>query len=92
MIQEMVPASFLESDHLVAFIKCLNSSFQIPSRRTYMRNIKHKAEHAELVAMLSRVKHIANTVNCWTSRNRSFLGMTAHWINEVTLKRDRELC
>ena len=91
MIQEMVPASFLESDHFVAFIKCLNSSFQIPSRRTYMRNIKHKAEagHAELVAMFSRVKHIATTADCWTSRNRSFLGMTAHWINEVTLKRER---
>ena len=59
-----------------------------------MRNIKHKAEagHAELVAMLSRVKHIATTADCWTSRNKSFLGMTAHWINEVTLKRERELC
>ena len=56
MIQEMVSASFFELDQFVAFIKCLNSSFQLLSRRaTYMRNIKRKAkaEHAELVAMLS---------------------------------------
>ena len=66
MIQEMVPASFSESDHSIAFIKCLNSSFQIPSRRTYMRNIKHKAEawHTELGSMLSLVKHIATTSDC----------------------------
>ena len=91
MIQEMVPASFLESDAFVAFIKCLNSGFKIPSRRTYMRNIKHKAEagHTKLVELLSRVQFIATTADCWTSRNRSFLGMTAHWINEVTLKREK---
>ena len=91
MIQEMVPARFLESDHFIAFIKCLNSSFQIPSRRTYMRSIKRKAEagHVELVALLSQVKHIATTADCWTSRNRSFIRITTHWINQLTLKREK---
>ena len=36
------------------------------------------------------MKHIAAIADCGTSTNRSFLGMTSHWSNEVTVKRERE--
>lgn len=32
---------------------------------------------------------VATTVDAWSCRNRSFLGMTCHWINPVTLKREQ---
>ena len=34
---------------------------------------------------LEKVEYVSTTVDMWTAHNRSFLGMTAHWIDPVTL-------
>lgn len=36
---------------------------------------------------LSAVKHVATTTDCWAARQRNFLGVTCHWINEDSLQR-----
>ena len=41
----------------------------------------------QLVGTLRSVDCVATTTDCWSARNRSYLGVTAHWIDNVTLSR-----
>ena len=36
---------------------------------------------------LERDEYVSTTVDAWSAHNKSFLGMTAHWIDLVTLRR-----
>ena len=36
---------------------------------------------------LDVIDAVSTTANVWTGHNRSYLGMTAHWINPITLMR-----
>ena len=40
-----------------------------------------------LIQEMSKVDHIATTTDCWSVRRRSFLGVTAHWVNPTDLTR-----
>lgn len=40
-----------------------------------------------ICAALSKVDHVCTTADIWSSNNRSFLGITAHWIDPDTLER-----
>ncbi|KAL1277390.1 hypothetical protein QQF64_024063 [Cirrhinus molitorella] len=41
----------------------------------------------KVTAAMSDVEWIATTVDCWTARRKSFIGVTAHWINPGSLER-----
>ncbi|EZA53577.1 hypothetical protein X777_06933, partial [Ooceraea biroi] len=41
----------------------------------------------EIKELLKKVNYICTTVDIWSDRKRSFLGVTAHWIDPITLKR-----
>ncbi|XP_056110598.1 uncharacterized protein LOC130088018 [Rhinichthys klamathensis goyatoka] len=36
---------------------------------------------------MAKVNYIGTTTDCWTARQRSYIGVTAHWIDEPTLER-----
>lgn len=40
-----------------------------------------------LLLHLSKVSYVATTTDCWTAHQQSFIGVTAHWIDEETLER-----
>ena len=91
MIDEMMPCRITESESLANFLGALNSKFKLPSRRTFMRVIKKKAEAGlvDIINIMEDIKYFATTADCWTAHKRSFLGMTAHWIDTSTLKRKK---
>ena len=35
----------------------------------------------------SSIDYVATTTDCWTARRRSFIGLTAHWIDPTTFKK-----
>ncbi|KAM4530140.1 uncharacterized protein zbedx [Odontesthes bonariensis] len=41
----------------------------------------------ELMAKLANVQYVCTTADIWTASNRSFFGMTCHWIDTETLER-----
>lgn len=42
----------------------------------------------ELIKKLSGIQFIATTANCWTRGKKSYLGITGHWINVITIARE----
>ncbi|XP_074552718.1 uncharacterized protein zbedx isoform X1 [Halichoeres trimaculatus] len=41
----------------------------------------------ELMAKLSGIQYVCTTADIWTANNRSFFGMTCHWIDPTSLER-----
>ncbi|MEL7309238.1 MAG: hypothetical protein AAGK05_16200, partial [Pseudomonadota bacterium] len=63
----------------------------LPSRRTFARNIMKDAQRMEkrLTIKLATIKHLAVRADAWSAHNRSFLGLTIHWIDRPTLRREK---
>ena len=59
------------------------------SRSTLKRKLEQGAVKMRLIikAAFHITEHIATTTDCWTARIPSFIGLTAHWIYQKTLKR-----
>ena len=47
----------------------------------------HQTMKDALMQLFNKVEYFCTTADVWTSHNRSFLGMTAHWIENQTLVR-----
>ena len=48
---------------------------------------RFKQRKQDLIDTLKTVDRVCTTADCWTSRRRSFLGITIHWLNKDTLQR-----
>lgn len=68
---------------------CGASALKIMSRHTLNSKIDclFEAMKNQLIVRFSNVEHIGLTADIWSSKHRSFMGMTAHWIDPVTFKR-----
>lgn len=46
---------------------------------------EHLSMKSTLSKTLSKQNHVCTTTDAWSSNNRSFLGVTVHWIDQETL-------
>lgn len=90
-IQDIVPNHLTDSVALREFCDFMNSNFRVPSRRTLTRDITRLGQETKvrLESLLDSISFVATTADSWSAHNRSFLGMTIHWIDSVTLKREK---
>lgn len=54
-------------------------------------NKRYLAYKQKLKEVLQAVNYVCTTADLWTSRNKSYMGVTCHWIDPVTLER-RSAC
>jgi hypothetical protein len=89
-IEDNIPAHFTESQNWRNFLSYVSPNFQVPSRQKLTRDIAQLGEEAKgtLSDLLSEVNFVATTAHSWVVNNRSFLGMTADWVNSTSLKRE----
>jgi hypothetical protein len=89
-IATMTPVSVTEHAETRQMMRFFKPEFEVPSRRTLVRDINSVYEKAkvDLTTLLSEVKIVATTADSWTSHNRAFLGMTVHWISPDSLRRE----
>ncbi|XP_011875029.1 PREDICTED: uncharacterized protein LOC105565991 [Vollenhovia emeryi] len=86
-IHSMISLRAIEDPYFLNIFKDLNLSnigLKIMSRRTLGRRIKnyYTSEIANIKSILHETDYVCTTVDIWSGRKRSFIGVTAHWITK----------
>ncbi|KAL4007527.1 hypothetical protein ACER0C_001379 [Sarotherodon galilaeus] len=92
IVEEMLPLRTVES---LSFRCILNKipvcgkKAALPDRKTFSTYLDkcYADMEMELKETFESLEYISTTADIWTSHNKSFLGMTAHWIDPSTFIR-----
>ena len=85
--EDVLPLSTVESPAFSRLISGI-SSVQVPDRKSFMQHLdKVYGEMDKKVReALESIDSVSTTVDVWKVHNRSYFGMTVHWIDPVSLK------
>ena len=83
------PFSVVKLPSFKSMVQTLQPHCTIMSRKTVVLKIQEaaKIKQSLIIKKLSSVSHVATTTDCWTARQRSYLGVTCHWIDRTSLAR-----
>ncbi|KAJ7303275.1 hypothetical protein JRQ81_012214 [Phrynocephalus forsythii] len=91
VVEETVPLQTVDKPAFRALI-CLGlpKDLTLMSAQTLRETVARKAAamRESLRNQLGGVSYVATTADCWSSGRRSFLAVTAHWINPATMRRE----
>lgn len=87
IIQGLHPLLTVERPEYTYLFREILPSTHLMSRRTLGRMLEdeYTSMKSTLSMILSKHNHVCTTTDKWSSNNRSFLGVTIHWINQETL-------
>lgn len=82
------PFSVVEMPSFKTLIETLQPH-TVMTRKTLCTRIQEAAKHKKsiIIKKLSAVNYVATTTDCWSARQRSYLGVTCHWIDNTSLER-----
>ncbi len=89
VIDDVQPFSLVEQPSFKKLIEGISGGKTVMCRKTLVQRIEREfaAMRENLTATLKKVAYVCTTADLWTAHNRSFFGMTCHWIEEHTLER-----
>lgn len=89
VIEGLQPFSVVNLQAFKDLIQDLQPNATIMSRPTLRSSIAEatKTMKKKVIAAMREVEYIATTTDCWTARRRSFMGVTAHWLDPDSLDR-----
>ena len=89
VVQGLQPFSVVEQEPFQHFVKELQPNAKLMTRLTLRSMINDAAMGMKqaVTEAMREVDHIATTTDCWSVRRRSFIGVTAHWIDPDSLQR-----
>jgi hypothetical protein len=91
IIHSMVPLRTVENHFFKKIFENIGitKKINIPSRRNLGRKIHNLFEDTKtkIINDIKDIKYICTTTDIWSSKKRSFLGVTAHWINVDNFQR-----
>uniref|UniRef100_A0A8C1Z2W8 BED-type domain-containing protein n=1 Tax=Cyprinus carpio TaxID=7962 RepID=A0A8C1Z2W8_CYPCA len=93
IVENMQPVSTVESPafrQLISMITCSGGTQQM-GRKTFSNYLdkEYSKMESELKTTFEGLDYIAITADIWSVHNKSFLGMTAHWINTATFQHQK---
>ncbi|KAI2645943.1 hypothetical protein H4Q32_025296 [Labeo rohita] len=88
IIQGLHPLHTVERPEYIDLFREILPSRHLMSRRTLERMLEdeYTSMKSTRSRILSKQNHVCTTTDAWSSNNRSFLGVTIHWINQETLR------
>ena len=88
VIQGSHPLWTVERPEYIELFSEILPSRQLVSRHSLGRLLDdhYSLVKSTLVKILSKQNHVCTTTDAWSSNNRSFLGVTIHWIDEESLR------
>lgn len=89
----MVPLSVVDKESFREMLRGFlenDEAVQIPSRKTLTKHMSEKMEKVKqkLKDTLMQQAHLCTTADIWSTNNKSYLGMTVHYINTSNLTRE----
>lgn len=89
IVADARPLSTVDSPHFLTLVGSLNPRFQMFTRNSLAAMVVKEFNRYkdELMSMLCKVSTVCLTADAWSSQRRAFLGITIHWLDEVTLTR-----
>lgn len=87
----MIPLRCIENPYFIKIFENLNiekHGLKMISRRTLRRLLcdYYTTQAQEIKRDLEEAKYVSTTVDIWSGRRRSFIGITVHWIDFINLK------
>uniref|UniRef100_A0A3P9D5A2 BED-type domain-containing protein n=1 Tax=Maylandia zebra TaxID=106582 RepID=A0A3P9D5A2_9CICH len=93
IVEEMLPINTVDSPSFRAIIKKIPTSVnaELPHRTTFTSYLEKEFTEMErnLKATLNEIDFVSTTADIWTANNRSYMGVTLHWISRTTLERHK---
>ena len=92
IIDDMFPLTTVESPAFKKLIDAFSPRpVQLPDRKTLCSHIEQVYESMmkKVKKNLEEVEKVSTTADVWMAYHKSYLGMTVHWINEISLKRQK---
>lgn len=89
VVEGLQPFSVVDLQAFKDLIQDLQPNATIMSCPTLRSSIAEatKSMKKKLIASMSEAEYITTTTDCWTTRRRSFIGITAHWLDPDSLDR-----
>ncbi|ROL42975.1 hypothetical protein DPX16_23733 [Anabarilius grahami] len=87
VVEEMLPLNTVDSRNKIP--TTVNAA--LPHRTAFSSYMEEEYAVMErnLKAALNEVDFVATTADIWTANNRSYMGVTLHWISRSTLERNK---
>ncbi|KAJ8011289.1 hypothetical protein DPEC_G00056600 [Dallia pectoralis] len=94
VVEEMLPLNTVDSPSFRAIINMIPTTTvnaELPHRTafSYYMEKEYAAMEINLKATLNEVDFVSTTADIWTANNRSYIGVTLHWISRTTLERNK---
>ncbi|XP_076147414.1 uncharacterized protein LOC143131680 [Alosa pseudoharengus] len=89
IVQGLQSFSLVEKPSFQDLVVELQPSSAVMSRTTVRRKIDSATSKMKerLKNEIKKVPYIATTTDCWAARRRSFIGVTAHWLDPYSFER-----
>ena len=93
VVDEMLPLNTVDSPSFRAIINKIPTTVNggLPHRTAFSSYIEMEYAEMEinLKAVLNEVEFVSTTADIWTANNKSYMGVTLHWISRSTLERQK---
>uniref|UniRef100_A0A8C6LKI7 HAT C-terminal dimerisation domain-containing protein n=1 Tax=Nothobranchius furzeri TaxID=105023 RepID=A0A8C6LKI7_NOTFU len=87
VVEEMLPISTVDSESLRRIIDKIPTKrgVQLPQRKSFSEYLEREYDimNSNLKATLEEADFVSTTADIWMVKNKSFLGVTVHWINSA---------
>uniref|UniRef100_A0A3Q3FBP4 HAT C-terminal dimerisation domain-containing protein n=1 Tax=Labrus bergylta TaxID=56723 RepID=A0A3Q3FBP4_9LABR len=90
VVEDMLPILMVESESFRALVAKIpvRAGVGLPCRKTFVNYIdaQHAQMNVELKQTFEKLEYLSTTADIWTACNKSYLSVTAHWINPQSME------
>lgn len=89
----MLPVSTIDKEYfrtmIEHFLSVRNNPYTIFCRKSLMQLLikEYNSAKCNLITTLNNQKYVCTTTDIWSSNNKSYMGMTVHFIDEIKIER-----
>ncbi len=92
IVEDMLPLSTIESPRFKKILDKIPATRKPTSDRKTFSHYLDKC-YSDMESKLKRtfesLDHVSTTADIWSANNKSYLGMTVHWIDSISFKREK---